>query len=271
MPAPIATRREGPDAGRRERDFAHSSGLPPGPRRGPGLRRARRDDVPRRDPAHGRRVHGGRRLLRPVRLPHHLAPDRRVAPEPDHQARRILGPPGAAPPPGHAPDAALRRLPRVGDRAPGDLRGAPPGRAVHAALCEQLALHPRQFQLLQRDRGLLPAPAHLVTRGRGTVLRDLAARGPRRHALHEEPAGPVRAVLCRRDRVGDLDVRALRRRPQHQPGVPRAPTPAPSACSSGAPSPSGSSWSRSEATRRAASPRASCGDPRAAPGRWRAG
>ena len=181
---------------------------------------ARRDDVPRRDPAHGRRVHGGGRLLRPVRLPHHLAPDRRVAPEPDHQARRILGPPGAPAPPGHAPDAALRRLPGVGDRAPGHLRGAPPGRAVHAALREQLALHPRQFQLLQRDRGLLPAPAHLVTRGRGAVLRDLAAGGPGRHALHEEPASPVRAVLCRRDRVGDLDVRALRRRPQHQPGVP---------------------------------------------------
>ena len=48
-------------------------------------------------------------------------------------------------------DAALRRLLRVGDRAQGDLRRAAARRPLHAALREQLALHPRQLELLQRD------------------------------------------------------------------------------------------------------------------------
>ena len=102
----------------------------------------------------------------------------------------------------------------------GHVRGAPARRAGHPALREQLALHSGQLELLQRDGGLLAAPAHLVAGGRGAVLRDLAAGRAGRPALHAEPAGPVRAVLCRGRRVGDLDVRALRRRPQHEPGLP---------------------------------------------------
>ena len=82
-----------------------------------------------------------------------------------------------------------------------------------------------------------------------------------------EPAGTVRAVLRRGDRVGDLDVRAVRRRPQHQPGVPghrhalavpvhrvRARRRARAGLTRGA-------------TRRAAWPRGSYGGPPAAPGR----
>ena len=48
-------------------------------------------------PAHGRRLHGSRRLLRAVGLPHHVAPRRRVAPDADDQARGVLGPPGPPP------------------------------------------------------------------------------------------------------------------------------------------------------------------------------
>ena len=73
-------------------------------------------------------------------------------------------------------------------------------------------------------------------------------------------------LLCRRRRVGDLDVRALRRRRSTRTGCTWAPTPDPSACSSGAPSPSGSSCSRSAVTRTAAWPRGSCGSRRAARG-----
>ncbi len=223
------TRRDGPDAGRRERDLAHSSGLPSGARRGPRLRGRGRDDVPRRDPAHGRRVHGSRRLLRPVGLPHHLAPRGRVAPVPDHQAGGVLGP--SCPPPAARVvlDAALRRLPGLGDRPQGHVRGAPARRAGHPALREQLALHSGQLELLQRDGGLLAPPAHLVACGRGAVLRDLAAGRAGHPARDAQLAGPLRALLCRRRRVSDLDVRALRRRCQHEPGLPghRHPVPVP--------------------------------------------
>ena len=116
------------------------------------------------DPAHGRRVHGRRRLLRPLRVPHHVVAHRRVAPDADHQARRVLGPAGAPTPAGAADDAALRRVLRVGHRAEGDVRRAPPRRPLHAALREQLALHPRQLELLQRERASVVA--RCCTRGR---------------------------------------------------------------------------------------------------------
>ena len=60
----------------------------------------------------------GRRLLRPVRVPDHVAPAGRVAADTGRsRAGRVLGPPGPATPAGPVPDARRRR--RVGAPAPG--------------------------------------------------------------------------------------------------------------------------------------------------------
>ena len=218
---PSRPRRDGPHAGRRERGLAHSSRLPPRARRHAGLCRPGRDDVPRRDPAHGRRVHGGRCILRPLGLPHHLASPRRMAPGTDDQARGVLGPPGPPPAPGAPPHAALRGVLRVRDRPQGHLRGVAARCSGHPSLREQLAFHSRQLQLLQRDVGFLAPAAHLVTGGGGAVLRDLAAGRARGHALHPQPARPVRPLLRGRHRVGSLDASRVRRRRQHQPRLSR--------------------------------------------------
>ena len=64
----------------------------------------------------------------------------------------------------------------------------------HIALRQQLALHSGQLQLLQRDGGLLAAAAHLVTGGRGAVLRDLAAG--RARASCTSPGACARCSRC---------------------------------------------------------------------------
>jgi len=200
--------------------FAHSSGLPAGARRCPGLRRARRDDVPRWDPAHGRRVHGGRRLLRPVRLPHHLAPDRRVAAEPHirlgafwaRRARRLL-------------PAMLLMLLFVAFFASVIVPRGTYGALRLDALSTLLYVSNwhfilRQFQLLQRDGCLLPLlhTWSLASRSSSTSSGRFVVLGVMHFTKSLRPcsrcAGPRRSL-------GDLDARALRRRPQHQPGVPR--------------------------------------------------
>ena len=144
-----------------------------------------------------------------------------MAPGTDDQARGVLGPPGPPPAPGAPPHAALRGVLRVRDRPEGHLRGVAARCAGHPSLREQLALHSRQLQLLQRDVGFLAPAAYLVTGGGGAVLRDLAAGRARGHALHPQPAGPVRPVLRGRHRVGSLDASRVRRRPEHQPGLSR--------------------------------------------------
>ena len=260
LPAPTTTERwrSARDAGRRERDFAYSSGLPPSARRRPGRGGGGRDDVPRRYLVHERRLHGRRRVLRPLGVPDHVAPGGRVAPEPDYQAGVVLGPPGPSPVAGAAADAALRRVLRLGDRARGHVWRAAARCALDPALREQLALHPGRVELLQRDGLGLTADPHLVARGGGAVLSDLAAGRAGRAALHQEPQGAPRRVRRGRRGLGDRDVRALQPRPTST-GSTSAPTPAPSASSSAAPWPWRWSSSPSDTTSRVGWPPGSCG------------
>ena len=69
-------------------------GFVPGPRRDPGGGRARRAALPRRGPALDGRVPRRQHVLRPVRVPHHLAPPRGVDPTPHHPTRASSGPGG---------------------------------------------------------------------------------------------------------------------------------------------------------------------------------
>ena len=171
-----------------------------------------------------RRVHGSRRLLRPVRLPHHLAAGRRVAPDRSPSSWGRSGPAGRA----VCCPALLLMLLFVAFFAsvivPKGTYGALRLDAlVHAALREQLALHPGQLQLLQRDGVVVAADPHLVAGGGGAVLPDLAAGGARACCASPGACEPCSLLCCAAAvALGRLDVRAVHDGGrQHQPGVPR--------------------------------------------------
>ena len=117
-------------------------------------------------------------VLRPVGIPHHLAPAGRVGPSPHHPARPVLGPPGPAAAAGPAPPAGRRGRLRPLLRHPRRVRQPPPRLAVDAVLRGQLALHRRRVQLLRRSRPAVPALPHVVAGDRGAVLHRVAAGGP---------------------------------------------------------------------------------------------
>ena len=82
----------------------------PGPRRHPGPGHRARPRLPRRVRLGRRWLLRGRRLLRPLGVPHHRAPRVRVPPELRDRTEAVLGPPGPAPrtgPPGDAGGVAL--------------------------------------------------------------------------------------------------------------------------------------------------------------------
>ncbi len=128
-----------------------------------------------------RRLLRGRRLLRPVRLPHHLPAPRRGGRHGHAQAPALLGAEGQA-----APARALRAGRRARGGAP-PLPVAPavgrpgPRRRRHHRLRGQLALRGRQRRLLRRQRTALAAPAHVVAGDRGAVLPRVAAGGAGGH------------------------------------------------------------------------------------------
>ena len=155
-----------------------------------------------------RRAPRGRHLLRPLRLPHHLAAGRRMVEERDRVLPPLLRASGPAAPsrPLH-PVAARRRLRPVvrRDRHVEHAAGRRPG---HHALRRQLALHLLRAELFRTFRSALAAPAHLVAGGRGAVLRGLARGGPVRPAPGRT-AGARRGGGGRHGRLGRPDPGAL--------------------------------------------------------------
>ncbi len=121
-------------------------------------------------------------LLRPLRLPHHLAAGRRMVEDRDPLLPPLLRAPGpeAPPRPLHPPPARRRLRPVV--RRDRHVEHAARRRPGHDSLRRQLALHLLRAELFRAFRSALAAPAHLVAGGRGAVLPGLAGGGPLRPA-----------------------------------------------------------------------------------------
>ena len=159
-------------------------GAPPGAqpraRRHP-RRRGRGDDaVPRRRRVQRRRLPQHRHVLRPLGLPHHQPPARRVDEDPGDRAGPVLGPPGAAVAARAVPDARRRRPVRGAVRGPHRARPHPHRRPGQLRLRGQLALRVLGPVVLRALRRALADAPPLVARGRGAVLPGLAADGVRR-------------------------------------------------------------------------------------------
>ena len=113
----------------------------------------------------------GRGLLRPVWIPDHLTADRGVARKRDDRTACLLGETRAAAPSSAVLHGGGRGTPR-GARVRRQLAARPPGRRNRGpVLLRQLARDRDPVQLLRADRRGVTAPAHLVARDRGAVLR----------------------------------------------------------------------------------------------------
>ena len=153
--------------------------LPPGPRRPARARRRRRLPLPRVAHADGtgtaRRLPRRRPLLRPQRLPHHLAPARRVG---GPEAASTCSASGSA-----ARGACCRRSSSSSSSrsilaaifARGDLGRTRGRRGQLAPLLHELAPDRREPVLLRPHGAARAAGPPLVARGGGAVLRHLAA------------------------------------------------------------------------------------------------
>jgi hypothetical protein len=184
---------EGARPAPRRRGHADGFLLPPGAGRGSCSGDHRCAALSRRRRVGGRRLPRRGGVLRPVRLPDHLAAHRRVAPDGHDRPGRILGPARPSAPPGAVLHGHGRGHPR------GSLRAAECGsraavrRDWGAVLFQQLASDRQPEQLLHRHRPGVPAPTHLVAGDRGTVLRLLAGP-PRGPDLAHPPPGPPAAI-----------------------------------------------------------------------------
>src|SRR5262249_35800048 len=155
----------------------------------------------RRDGLPPGRLPRRRPLLRPQRLPDHVALAGRVGgAEPDQPAPVLVAPREAA------LAGPRRRRARLADPV-GDLRARRPRenswrRSQLAPLLPELAPDPREPFLLRADGQPFAAAAPLVARGGGAVLLDLAAPArPRARARRPEAAAYAHH---RRDRrLGD--------------------------------------------------------------------
>ena len=223
----------------------HGRSAHPRARRRTRRRRSRSPGFPRRPARSLRWVPGGRHLLRPFRLPDHVAPPRRVAANRTDRTAGLLGAPRAEAASGAARAADRCRAHGLVHR-PSDRGGPPAGRRPRGAvLRRQLADDRARSRLLHPDGGTVAAPAHLVLGHRGAVLPPVApappcvsgcarlgAAGPRRDL------GRVRPVLGRHGPVA----------PMHRipPGPTTAPTPAPPPCCSAPPWRPGSRCAQAE-------------------------
>ena len=132
--------------------------------------------LPRRPP--DRRLPRRRPLLRPLRLPDHLAAARRVATHRRDRARRLLGPPRPPPPPrARAWCSSASRSTASCFARPDRARPASAATPSPPRLRRQLARHLRRTRATASifSRPLAARP-HVEPRDRGAVLRGLAAR-----------------------------------------------------------------------------------------------
>ena len=168
--------RTGREAGNRPSPRTHA--LHARPRRAPRVRGHRCPALPRRPELDPGRVHGGRRLLRDQRLPHHVAAARGAQEPQPRRPRPVLPAPGPPPAPRAVPRArghvALRRRvpPRRGHEAARRCRR-------RARVRHELVADLPQHLVLRGVRPAADAPAPVVARGRGAVLPDLAAAARR--------------------------------------------------------------------------------------------
>ncbi|MDF2667458.1 MAG: hypothetical protein K0R81_3308 [Microbacterium sp.] len=172
-PSPAA----GEDAARARSDTARAPRPPGSPRD----RRSRGRGDPSDRLAAGR-VRRRRRVLRAVRLPRHRHPAARPAVHRNGAPPPFLRPSRAS----AAPRRAARSRRGRGDGVPrlprGAGRGSPGRRPRRGGTRLELAVRPRGPRLLLQRRRV-PAPALLVSVGRGAVLARLAGdRAPRRSA-----------------------------------------------------------------------------------------
>ena len=155
-----------------------------GPRRHARARRDGRHGVPRRQRVAARRLHRSRGVLRDQRLPDHAAVDRRARAHRHDQPARLLGPTGAAPPPGALPAALAAR------DLHGDLpvrRARPVARRRDRSLDVRLELVPDLGRSELHVVGRLRPAASRVEPGRGGAVLPGVAPG---HGLAAEPAQP---------------------------------------------------------------------------------
>ena len=175
---------------------------------------------------------GRRRVLRALRLPHHVAAARRArAPRP-HQAQPVLGAARAPADAGAARHAARhgdrRSLPARQRRPQAAARRRPGRDRVRRQLADDLARH----RVRRRHRHPVATAAHLVAGHRGTVLRAVAAdhRGTAGVAGGPPyPLGVAGRVRRRHGRLGLAGRRALLP-PTRSAATTTAPTPGPRPC-----------------------------------------
>ena len=206
-------RRPEPPAGSAGRSGRAVRRAVPGPSRGdrrdPGAGGPRGPLLSRRLRLGRRRLPGRRRLLRPVGLPDHRDPPRRVAADGHDRAARLLPAAGPAAPAGALPAPARRRRLRR-DRHPGRARPAARRRAGGPDLRHELVPDREPAVVLPGARPTVAPPAPVVAGDRGAVLPRLAARPARPGPPDQRPdRAAVRPRRRRRRRVDGLDVDPL--------------------------------------------------------------
>ncbi len=181
-------------------------------RRAPRARRARRASLPRRRELGAGRIPRRRHLLRAERLPHHVAPRRRVAKARPHRLPGVLGAPGPPVAPRARPRSHRRRRVRALRRPSGRARADPRRHVRLLAVPRQLASALRVV-VLRPALDAVPASAHLVARHRGAVVPRVATRAHTRAARDRRaPMGGDRHHGRARDRVGGAHGGAVRPR-----------------------------------------------------------
>ena len=161
-------------------------------RRDPGAAGPRGGARPRLPPVAGGapgRLRGGRRLLRHLGLPHHLAAAARGRARRVGLAARLLGASRAAHPAGRAADRARVRAGHRRLRAADPLAAVLRGDARQHGLRAELAARGRRRRLPRRRQRALARPALLVAVDRGAVLPRVAGADRRRARRHAGPAG----------------------------------------------------------------------------------
>ena len=193
-------RRQSPQAG------APRAAVRRRPRRCPRDRGRRGAALPRRRVDRARRLPRRRHVLRPLRLPDHLAADHRARGHRPDRPVPVLAPARAAAAAGRVPGHRGHRA--GGGDLPARRRRADARRRDRLLLLrQQLAPGPGAAVLLRDVPAPVAAAAPVVARRRGAVLPAVAAR-PR--LLHEQarPHADGAAHARARGRVGDRDGRS---------------------------------------------------------------